>query len=69
MAASLDRRSSSSEVRRQSLDSTEGVETRSADLTADIDADWAEADRLDVELGAFDAGLELLGEEVRSSSM
>ena len=43
---------------------TEGVVTRPADLTADIDADGAVADGADVKLGTLDVGLELLGEEV-----
>ena len=46
------------------LAAAEGVEARPADLTADIDADGAVADGADVELGALDVGLELLGEEV-----
>ena len=46
------------------LDPTEGVVASPADLTADIDADGSIADGADVELGALDLGLELLGEEV-----
>ena len=46
------------------LAATEGVVTRPADLTTDIDADGAVADGADVELGALDVGLELLGQEV-----
>ena len=48
----------------RALAATEAVEARPADLTTDIDADGAVADGADVELGALDVGLELLGEEV-----
>ena len=46
------------------LSAGEHVIARSGDLANDVDPDSAVTDWCDEDLGAFDVGLELLGEEV-----